>query len=315
MPVKFKDYYEILGVSRTASEEEIKKTFRKLARKYHPDMNPGSKTAEERFKEIQEAYEVLGNAENRRKFDQLGPNWKNGADFTPPPGWGDFRTDARDINFNDIFGETRQGGSAGRGVGFSDFFEAIFGRMSGATTGARRAASRQPDAETELALPLEDMHRGATRTLNVHVANTRKTIDIRIPPGARDGSRIRVPGGGHRGGDLLIRLKQLPHPAFTVDGDNTESEVPVTPWEAALGATIEVQTLDGKAEIKVPAGVSSGQRLRLKGHGLNRRSGSGGPGRGDHFVKLKIVLPKNLSADERRLFEELAKATRFKPRD
>ena len=321
MPVKFRDYYEILGVSRTAKEEEIKKSYRKLARKYHPDLNPNNKQSEEKFKEIQEAYEVLGDADKRKKYDQLGANWKNGADFTPPqnwggPGGGGFQGT---INMEDLFG--RAGQQGGGGGTFSDFFEALFGGMGGmggmggAETGRRTRAggrtSRAQESETELTLPLEDMHRGTTRKLTIRLGNAEKTIDIRIPPGARNDSQIRIPGGGPNGGDLFVRLRQEPHSKFTVKGDDTEIEVAITPWEAALGANIQVPTLDGKAEIRVPAGVASGQRIRLRGQGMNVRGG----GRGDHFVRLKIVLPKELTEAEKKLFEELSRISKFKPRN
>src|SRR5262249_55510614 len=203
MPVKFRDYYEILGVSRTAKEEEIKKTYRKLARKYHPDLNPNNKQAEEKFKEIQEAYEVLGDAVKRRKYDQLGANWKNGADFTPPPGWGPGGGGFQGtINIEDLFGR----GGQQRGSSFSDFFEALFGGMgmgsADAETGKRTrvgSRARAAESETEMSLPLEDMHGGTQRKLTVRLGNAEKTIDIRIPPGARDDSRIRIPGGGPNG--------------------------------------------------------------------------------------------------------------------
>src|SRR5215471_20838224 len=279
MPVKFRDYYEILGVARSAKEDEIKKAYRKLARKYHPDLNPNNKQAEEKFKEIQEAYEVLGDSEKRQKFDQLGANWKNGADFTPPPNWGQAGGFEGTINIEDLFG--RQGGGGQRRSAFSDFFETLFGGMGGmggmgspeAETGRRGRPggrpSRASESETELSLPLEDMHRGTMRKLTIRLGNAEKTIDIRIPPGARDDSRIRIPGGGPNGGDLYVRLRQQPHPRFTVKGDDTEVEVPITPWEAALGSTIQVPSRDATSEIRVPPGIASGQRLRLRGQGLN----------------------------------------------
>jgi curved DNA-binding protein len=318
MPVKFRDYYEILGVGRTAKEDEIKKTYRKLARKYHPDLNPNNKQAEEKFKEIQEAYEVLGDTEKRRKYDQLGANWKNGADFTPPPNWGGQGGGFQGtINMDDLFG--RAGAGSQRGSSFSDFFEALFGGMgmggTDAETGRRTRAgsrtSRATESETELSLPLEDMHRGTMRKLTVRLGNAEKTIDIRIPPGARDDAKIRIPGGGPNGGDLYVRLRQQPHSRFQVKGDDTEVEVAITPWEAALGASVEVPTLEGHAEIRVPPGIASGQRLRLRGQGLNMRGG----GRGDHFVRLKIVVPKELTATEKKLFQELANASSFNPRN
>ena len=319
MPVKFRDYYEILGVARTAKAEEIKKTYRKLARKYHPDLNPNNKQAEEKFKEIQEAYEVLSDPDKRKRYDQLGANWKNGAEFTPPPNWGGPRGyPGGGINMEDLFGQEGQERSP-----FSDFFEMLFGGVGGAggmgggPTGAgsrsRTAgrSSRAAEAEAELALPLEAMHRGTTRKLTVRLGKAEKTIDIRIPPGARDDSQIRIPSGGPNGGDLYVRLRQEHHPQFIVRGDDTEVEIPITPWEAALGATAQVPTLDGTAEIRVPPGIASGQRLRLRGQGLNIRGG----GRGDHFVRLKIVVPKELSEQERKLFQELSQISDFRPRN
>ena len=305
MPVKFRDYYETLGVTRQASEEEIKKAYRKLARQYHPDLNPNNKQAEEKFKEVQEAYEVLGDPAKRSKYDQLGPNWKGGSDFTPPPNW------QTDFDPSEIFGRSRGGGfgRSGGASSFSDFFEMFFGGMGRATTSSRTRTSKQ-DAETEITLPLIDMHRGTTQKLTVQVGRLRKTIDVRIPPGARNDSRIKIPGGGPSGSDLYIRLKQDPHSIFTVRGDDTEVELSVTPWEAALGAVVKVPTLDGRADVRIPPGVTSGQKLRLRGQGLNIRRG----GRGDHLVKLRIVVPQTLTSEEKRLFEELQQTSKFNPR-
>jgi len=314
MPVKFRDYYESLGVARNAKEDEIKKAYRKLARKYHPDLNPNNKQSEEKFKEIQEAYEVLSDATKRQKYDQLGANWKNGAEFTPPPNWGG----QGGINLEDLFERAGQQ----RGGTFSDFFEILFGGMggggfgTGASTGAggrARAGGRssRTDAETELSLPLEEMHRGTTRTLTVRMGNAEKKIDVRIPPGARNDSQIRIPGGSTNGGDLYVRLRQEPNSRFTVNGDDTETEIAITPWEAALGGNVEVQTLDGKTEIRIPAGIASGQRIRLANRGLNVRGG----GRGDHYIRVKIAVPKQLNDAERKLFEELSRISPFKPRN
>jgi curved DNA-binding protein len=311
MAVQFKDYYETLEVGRNASNDEIKKTYRKLARKYHPDVNPDNKSAEDKFKEVQEAYEVLSDGDKRKRYDQLGANWKHGSEFTPPPGWqgSGYQTE---FDLGDIFGNA---GGGGRG-GFSDFFESIFGQKGGGRSARSGAPPRggprrgRREVETELALPLEEMHRGTTRRLNLQVGGTQKTVEVRIPPGARNSTRIRVVGGSVDGGDLYIRLKQAAGSRFTVEGDNTEIEIPVSPWEAALGATIEVPTLDGPEKIKVPAGISSGQRVRMKDRGLTLRGG----GRGDHYIRLKIVVPKDLTDSDRKLFEELSSSSQFNPR-
>jgi DnaJ-class molecular chaperone len=315
MAVRFRDYYETLGVQRSDDAATIKKAYRKLARKYHPDVNPNDQEAEGHFREIQEAYEVLGDPEKRRKYDTLGSNWKEGAEFRPPPGWqGGFETS---FDLGDLFAGAGNGGRRG---GFSDFFEAIFGQMGGARRGhprggefeARsRARPGRAAAEAELELPLERMHRGTTERLTVSAGGSQRTVDVRIPAGARDGSHIRIPRAGPEHQDLLVRLRMKPHPRFTIDGDDTEVEVPITPWEAALGATVEAPTLDGHAEIRIPPGVDSGQRLRLREQGMNIRKG----GRGDHFVRLKIVVPKDLTPGERKHFEDLARTSRFRPRD
>lgn len=308
MAVKFKDYYETLGVERRASAEEIKKAYRKLARQYHPDVNPNDKVAEDRFKDIQEAYEVLSDPEKRKKYDQLGANWKHGAEFTPPPGWqpGGFHTE---FDFGDVFG----GGNGERRGGFSDFFESLFGQMTGQRPEhGTRSTRRQPrqGVESKLELPLEELHRGTTRRLTLEAGGRQKIVDVRIPKGARDGGRIRIPKGGFDGSDLVIRLRQAPGSRFRVEGNDTEIDVPLAPWEAVLGATVEVPTIEGNETIKLPPGVGSGQRIRLKEKGLNIRSG----GRGDHFIRLRIVVPKEVSSEEREHFEALARLSKFNPR-
>ncbi|HEX4998773.1 MAG TPA: DnaJ C-terminal domain-containing protein [Terriglobia bacterium] len=308
MAVKFRDYYETLGVPRGASEADIKKAYRKLARKYHPDVNPDNKQAEERFKEVQEAYEVLSDTDKRGKYDRLGQNWKGGSDFTPPPNWDG------NIRMEDLFGGDRGSNGfrrqTGQGGAFSDFFEMLFGMSGGPRMSGRPRPAPAADAEAEMTLPLEDMHRGIVRKLTVRFGRTEKTLDVRIPPGARDESRIRIPGAGPEGSDLYIRLKLEPHSRFSVKGDDTEIDVEITPWEAALGATIPAPTLDGTVEIRVPPGVASGQRMRLRAQGLNLRGG----GRGDHYVRLKIVVPQSLTDAERKLFEELRQTSKFNPR-
>ncbi|HEV8342483.1 MAG TPA: DnaJ C-terminal domain-containing protein [Candidatus Binatia bacterium] len=335
MAVKFRDYYEVLGVSKTAPEDEIKKAYRLLARKYHPDVNPGDKAAEEKFKEINEAYEVLSDPEKRKRYDELGPNWKAGQDFRPPPGWQDVHVDFGD--FGDIFG-------AGRGPsGFSDFFESLFGTRRGARGGAG-FAMRGQDVEAEIALTLEEAHRGVTRSISFQTTEPcpdckgsgskdgktcptcrgagavrrTKSFDVTIPPVVRDGSVIRLAGQGESGtngapaGDVFLRVRIKPHHLFHLVGENdVQIELPVAPWEAALGAKVNVPTLDGPVELKIPAGAQGGQRLRLRGLGLKKKDG----GRGDQYVKIKIVIPPKLAPQERNLFEKLAAESRFNARD
>jgi curved DNA-binding protein len=334
MAVKFQDYYETLGVPRTATEDDIKKAYRRLARKYHPDVNPGDTAAEEKFKDIGEAYAVLSDPEKRERYDQLGENWKTGADFTPPPGWEGGHVEYGD--FGDLFG-------AGRSGGFSDFFESLFGARRGPRAGAG-FAMRGQDVEAAIELSLEEAHHGTTRTITLQttvvcptcngsgmrdkqpcatcrgmgVVTRPKTLDVTIPAGVRHGSVIRLAGQGEAGtgnapaGDLLLHVQLRPHALFHVLGEgDVELELPVAPWEAALGAKVRVPTIEGSVDMTVPAGAQGGQRLRLRGQGVQRR----GSGRGDQYVRLKLVNPPTLTDSERALFEQLAAASRFNPRE
>jgi len=345
MAAKTKDYYEVLGIKRGASEDQIKQAYRKLARKFHPDLNPGDKSAEEQFKGLQEAYDVLSDPENRKLYDQYGDNWravKSGAG-APPPGWEGAQRSTRGagpgaggFDFGDFdFSDFRSAGGAG---GF-DIFEEMFG---GSGRGRGRRSGRGRDVEAELELSIEEAHRGVRRTIQMEVAETcptcggsglkdgkpcetcggagqvlkPKTIEVNIPPGVRDGSTIRLAGqggtssNGSEPGDLYLHIRLRPHPVFTVKGDDLEVELPITPWEAVLGARVAAPTIDGKVELTIPPGAKSGQRLRLRGQGLNKRKG----GRGDEYVRLKIVVPKQVSAEERHLYEELKRISRFDPR-
>jgi DnaJ-class molecular chaperone len=335
MAVKFRDYYEVLGVPRTGAEADIRKAYRRLARKLHPDVNPGDKSAEEKFKELNEAYEVLSDTEKRWRYDALGANWKDGAEFTPPPRW----QSSSGVNFRD-FGDVF-GGSADQN-GFSDFFESLFGRRGAGRAGAT-LRTRGEDIEAEIALTLEDAHRGATRGLTIYATETcstcggfgtkddktcptcggsgvirrPKSLDVTIPVGVRNGSVIRLAGQGEPGtrggspGDLLLRVRLEPHPRFRIVGeDDLELDLPVAPWEAALGASVPVPTLEGIVELTIRPSTQAGQRLRLRGQGVNRRSG----GRSDLYAKLRIVIPPKLTPNEKGLFEKLAAESHFDAR-
>jgi DnaJ-class molecular chaperone len=332
--VKFRDYYEVLGVKREASADEIRKAYRRLARKHHPDVNPNDASAEDRFKEISEAYDVLSDPDKRAKYDRLGEQWKAGADFTPPAGWEAY---GGYPDLDDLFGNRGTGG----GGGFSDFFESLFGGRRAGRQGP--SPRRGSDVEAELSLTLEEAHRGARRTLQLQttercqqcggagatsegvcpacrgagVVPRPKTLDVNIPKGARDGAVIRLTGKGEPGrnggaaGDLYLRIRLDPHPRFVVVGDaDVQVEAKVTPWEAVLGAKIQVHLLDGPVEVTVPAGSQGGQRLRLRGQGLNRRRGE----RGDAFVRLAIAVPRKPTDEERKLFEQLRSVSSFDPR-
>jgi curved DNA-binding protein len=299
MPVAYRDYYETLGVPRGASNDEIRRAYRKLAREYHPDVNkePG---AEDRFKEISEAYEVLRDPEKRERYDRLGSNWRAGQDVSEAPGFDRFGRGG----FDDVRVEFGDGAGFGD---FSDLFEGLFGRAGGGFGGRRGA-----NLEAELELSLEEAARGGHRWVQIGG----RSYEVTLPPGVRDGQRIRLAGEGGRGseggpvGDLLLRIRLRPHPRLRLEGDDLYAELPVSPWEAALGATVELSTLEGRAQVKVPAGSSCGRRLRLRGEGMPRRDGA----RGDLYAEVRILVPKKLSRAERKAFQQLAEASSFDPR-
>src|SRR5919201_96546 len=278
MPVQFRDYYETLGVQKTASEEEIRGAFRKLARKYHPDVAKDKKAAEEKFKEINEAYEVLSDPEKRKKYDQLGANWNQPGGFQPPPQWSGQPDGGRFYQWG--------GGDGGiefefGGTGFSDFFEAFFGAGRGRSAfggfGGRPAtAERGSDVEADILVTLEEALHGSTRTVSLRRAGSNKveTYQVKIPRGVHEGQRIRLAGQGEpgerggRSGDLFLRVRLARHPDFTVEGSDLIHEVKIAPWQAVLGTTLTVPTLEGNVRLKVPPGTQSGQRFRLRGRGV-----------------------------------------------
>jgi curved DNA-binding protein len=310
----FKDYYKIMGVARDASQDDIKRAHRKLARKYHPDVSK-EPDAEERFKEVQEAYEVLKDPEKRAAYDQLGSNWRSGQDFRPPPDWG------RGFEF------TTGGGGARDDGGFSEFFSSLFGegtpfgRAHTRGGGAFRSAGQDHYARVEIGL--EEAFSGGSRTIELkspelspdgHVITRPRTLRVSIPQGVSEGQQIRLQGQGSPGlgggppGDLYLEIGLRAHPLYTVEGRDVTVVLPIAPWEAALGATVEAPTLGGRVDVRIPAGARAGQRLRLKGRGL--------PGRppGDQFIELRIVLPPAESDQARALYEQMRDELDFDPR-
>jgi curved DNA-binding protein len=336
MGAEFKDYYATLGVPRTASAEELKKAYRQLARKYHPDVARDKKAAEDKFKEINEAYEVLGDAENRKKYDTLGANWKQGAGFQPPPGWEPYGgagggrqqrrrspTGGEDVEFQ--FG----------GTGFSDFFEQFFGGRGGRDSGGfqpfsetsgkpnGQAMSRGADVEGDIAVSLDEVVNGSVRQVSFRRVNSRSgeteshSFKVRLPAGMHEGQVIRVAGKGESGfgggvaGDLLLRVRLSPHPDFMVQGTDLVTDIDLAPWEAVLGLTLAVPTLTGSVNVRIPAGTNSGQQLRVRGHGLPKGQTAD---RGDLYVKLSVKVPSQLTDEERDWWQKLAAASKFQPR-
>src|SRR5213078_363785 len=299
MAVQFRDYYETLGVPKTASDDEIRSAFRKLARKHHPDVAKDKKAAEEKFKEINEAYEVLSDSEKRKKYDQLGADWNRPGGFQPPRGWGAQPPEG---------GFYQWGGDGGvqfefGGTGFSDFFEAFFGGGRGRSafggTGRRQAtAERGADVEADIMVTLEEALHGSTRTVSLRRAGSNKVenYQVKIPRGVHEGQRIRLRGQGEAGtrggksGDLFLRVRLARHPDFTVEGNDLIHEVKLPAWQAALGGELQVPTLEGHVRLKIPPGTQGGQRFRLRGHGLPTVSGT----RGDLYVETQIQVPKKL---------------------
>ena len=308
MPVQFRDYYETLGVSKTATQDDIKSAFRKLARKYHPDTAKDKKSAEEKFKEINEAYEVLSDPEKRKKYDNLGPDWQQPGGFQPPPGGG----------MHGFPGGFQQGGAEFHfgGTGFSDFFEHIFGGRRGRAGtdyggfGFEEPAMRGQDVEADLLVTLEEALRGSTRQISFRRGDTGRvqTYTVKIPKGVCEGQRIRLAGqggsgeGGGQAGDLYLRVKFEKHPEFEVQNDDLLYELEMPVHRAVIGCDVEIPTLDGRAKLHIPPATQNAQRFRLPGRGLPAKSGQ----RGDFLVVVRVLLPRQLSPRERELWSELA---------
>ncbi len=309
----FKDYYNIMGLERDASQDEVKRAYRKLARKYHPDVSKEA-DAEARFKELGEAHAVLKDPEKRAAYDQLGANWKAGQDFRPPPDW--------DAGF-----EFSGGGFAGGdGSTYSDFFETLFGHGFGSARPDRRHAgfhARGEDHHAKVLVDLEDAYQGATRSITLrtpeldsggHVTTKQRTLNVKIPKGVKQGQRIRLSGQGSPGlgeghaGDLYLEIEFHPHRIYRVEGRDVYVDLPVTPWEAALGATVKAPTPEGPVDLKIPEGITSGRKLRLQKRGI--------PGEppGDLYVALVITLPPADSDAAKQLYRKMQHELEYDPR-
>jgi len=336
MPVEFKDYYKTLGVERTASHDDIRKAFRTLARKYHPDVAKDKKGAEEKFKEINEAYEVLGDAGKRKKYDDLGADWKSGP-MPHSPGGG------QPYGSYSFRGGNPADGFEFSGTGFSDFFEQFFGSGFNRRGGfGQPETERGHDVEGVLMVTLEEATRGGVRSISIRhntvcpeclgsgakgdrvcpVCNGAGQVSVtqshkvKIPPGVRDGQRLRLTGKGESGtgggppGDLYLRIRMASHPDFRVEGGDLYYDLDLAPWEAALGASISVPTLSGPVGIKIPPGTQNGQRLRVKARGLLGRDNE----EGDLYVVARVQVPKEINDREKGLWEQLARESQFNPR-
>jgi curved DNA-binding protein len=320
MATQFRDYYETLGVSKTATADEIRTAYRKLARKYHPDVAKDKKAGEEKFKEINEAYEVLSDPEKRKKYDRLGAGWEHGefagapgATGGMPEGW-TFHQQPGDGGTEFHFG----------GTGFSDFFEQYFGTRR-SYEGApdfeyEEGAPRRPrnrDVEADMLVTLSEALHGSTRTITLQrgdqsgQAAKTETLKVKIPAGIREGQRIRLAGQGENGGDLFLRISFQKHPDFRWQEADLYYDLELAPWEAVLGCSVNIPTLDGHAKLKVPAGTVNGATFRLANLGLTRSDGK----RGNLYAVVRIEVPEKVNPDESRLWEELAKTSKFNPRE
>ncbi len=309
--LEFKDYYKIMGVERSASQDDIKRAYRKLSRKYHPDVSKEA-DAEEQFKSVGEAYEVLKDPEKRAAYDQLGANWQSGEDFRPPPEW--------DQGF-----EFHGGGfTDGDASQFSDFFETLFGgaQAAGGSHGAH-FNMRGEDSHAKVFISLEDAYHGATRTITLRQTEMgadgrprlkNRTLNVKIPKGVHQGQHIRLAGQGGVGvgqgkaGDLYLEVEFEPHPFYRVEGRDLYLDLPVAPWEAALGASINIPTPAGKVELKIPPNSNSGKKMRLRGRGIPGHSA------GDFYVVLQVVLPPADTEKAKALYREMAQQLAFNPR-
>lgn len=311
--MEFQDYYKLLDVDKNATDDQIKKQYRRLARKYHPDVSKEA-NAEEKFKQVKEAYEVLKDAEKRKAYDQFGQNWKQGQGFEPPPNW----------NYQQSQSQGGHQQSQFNGEDYSDFFENLFGQRGAGFRQQRPKASRGQDQHSKVSISLEDAYKGTTRQLSLQqptsdprtgqVRYSTRSLNVKIPAGVKQGQQIRLKGQGSEGfgggpkGDLYLEVTIAASKLFCLDGKNISVTLPITPWEAALGSKIAVPTLGGKVDLSIPANSQSGQKLRLKGRGLPGKTA------GDQFVTLKIVTPKAQTDEQRELYQRMAESMPFNPR-
>lgn len=299
--MEYRDYYAVLGVDRKASADDIKKAYRRLARKYHPDVN-SEPDAEDKFKEMGEAYEVLSDPEKRAAYDALGANWQDHQNFRPPPDW------EQQFSFGG-------GGFTQHDGGFSDFFETLFGNHDFRSQGRRAGGFKGADEHARVGITLEEAFRRDSVEITVpQPGGKQRRLRVKIPAGVADGKRVRLKGQGGPGvgqgepGDLFVEFRLVPHPQFRAEGRDIHYELPVTPWEAALGTDLKVPTLGGEVKLKIPPGSQPGNRLRLKGRGLP------GEPNGDQIVTLQVVLPKASNAEQRAVYEKMAETMDFDPR-
>ena len=331
MSVEYKDYYKILGVDRKATDDEIKRAFRKLALKYHPDHNPGDKSAEQKFKDVNEANEVLSDPQKRRQYDLLGSSWKDGQSFTPPPGWGGFGPGAQTINFSNMggnmggmsdffkllmggmggaqninFGNMGGGRGARQNINFGDF--ADFGGMGG--TGAQSRCAQKEAPIIDLTLSVDELLDPSPKSISISQGAQTKTIKVNIPKGAKDKTVFKLKGQAPDGGDVRIRVCIPSTKDVSTNEYDIIQKLKITPWEAAFGVHLDCHTVAGDVKLTIPAGVSSGQKLRLSDRGLYTRDG-----RGDLLMEIMIAMPKKLTPQEKSCFEQLASCSKFNPRE